>query len=81
MAQWQLGHADEARQWYEKAVRWMEERCPKVDPSKAALCVVRTRPETTENLERLLRRRGEAAALLGIPDKPPAGNEIPDKPK
>jgi uncharacterized protein HemY len=24
MAHWQLGHKDEARQWYDKAVEWME---------------------------------------------------------
>ena len=25
MAQWQLGHKDEARNWYDKAVAWTEE--------------------------------------------------------
>ncbi len=24
MTRWQMGHQDEARQWYEKAIRWME---------------------------------------------------------
>ena len=24
MAHWQLGHKDEARQWYDKAVEWMK---------------------------------------------------------
>ncbi|NUQ65403.1 MAG: protein kinase [Pirellulales bacterium] len=29
MAHWQLGHEDEARQWYAKAVKWMDERRPR----------------------------------------------------
>jgi hypothetical protein len=29
MAHWQLGHKDEARQWYDKAVMWMEKNSPK----------------------------------------------------
>src|SRR5262249_15058187 len=29
MAHWQLGHKDEARKWYDKAVAWMEEHEPK----------------------------------------------------
>jgi hypothetical protein len=28
MAHWQLGHKTEARQWYDRAVRWMEENHP-----------------------------------------------------
>ncbi len=28
MAHWQLGHQDEARQWYDKAVEWMEKNRP-----------------------------------------------------
>jgi tetratricopeptide (TPR) repeat protein len=29
MAHWQLGHKDEARTWYDKAVQWMEKNKPK----------------------------------------------------
>jgi eukaryotic-like serine/threonine-protein kinase len=29
MAHWQLGNKDEARRWYDKAVKWMEEHAPK----------------------------------------------------
>jgi tetratricopeptide (TPR) repeat protein len=29
MARWQLGHKDEARQWYDKAVEWMDKNAPK----------------------------------------------------
>jgi serine/threonine protein kinase/tetratricopeptide (TPR) repeat protein len=29
MAHWQLGHADEARTWYDRSVAWMEQRDPK----------------------------------------------------
>ena len=29
MAHWQLGHKDEARTWYDKAVEWMEKNEPK----------------------------------------------------
>ncbi len=29
MAHWQLGKKDEARQWYDKAVPWMEKNNPK----------------------------------------------------
>jgi tetratricopeptide (TPR) repeat protein len=29
MAHWQLGEKDKARQWYEKAVQWMEKNLPK----------------------------------------------------
>ena len=28
MAHWQLGHADEARSWYAKAVAWTEKNAP-----------------------------------------------------
>jgi tetratricopeptide (TPR) repeat protein len=28
MAHWQLGHKDEARQWYDRAVAWMEKNLP-----------------------------------------------------
>src|SRR5262249_33057360 len=28
MAHWQLGHRDEARPWYDRAVRWMEKYKP-----------------------------------------------------
>lgn len=29
MANWQLGHKDEARKWYDKAVLWMDKNMPK----------------------------------------------------
>ena len=29
MAHWQLGHKDEARTWYDKAVEWMDKNQPK----------------------------------------------------
>ena len=29
MAHWQLGHKDEARKWYDKAVEWMDKNQPK----------------------------------------------------
>ena len=29
MACWRLGEAQEARQWYDRAVRWMTEKDPK----------------------------------------------------
>jgi hypothetical protein len=28
MTHWQLGHKDEARKWYDKAVAWMEKNRP-----------------------------------------------------
>jgi hypothetical protein len=31
MAHWQLGHKTEARQWYDRAVQWMEKNKPKDD--------------------------------------------------
>jgi hypothetical protein len=31
MAHWQIGHKDEARRWYEKAVSWMEKSKPNDD--------------------------------------------------
>jgi hypothetical protein len=31
MAHWQLGHNSEARDWYEKAVEWMDKNQPKND--------------------------------------------------
>jgi tetratricopeptide (TPR) repeat protein len=31
MAHWQLGHTDEARNWHEKAVEWMENNSPDND--------------------------------------------------
>jgi eukaryotic-like serine/threonine-protein kinase len=34
MAQWQLGKMDEAREWYEKAVQWMEKSQPQNDELK-----------------------------------------------
>ncbi len=42
MANWQLGHKEEARKWYGKAVQWMDERQPK-NPE-----LVRFRAETEE---------------------------------
>jgi tetratricopeptide (TPR) repeat protein/serine/threonine protein kinase len=34
MAHWQLGHKDEARQWYDRAVEWMEKNPPKNEELK-----------------------------------------------
>ena len=31
MAHWQLGEKDEARQWYDQAVEWMEQKQPDND--------------------------------------------------
>ena len=31
MAHWELGHKDESRQWYERAVTWMEKHRPNDD--------------------------------------------------
>lgn len=28
MAHWQLGHTDEAREWYHKGLQWMQEHAP-----------------------------------------------------
>jgi len=44
MAEWQLGNKDTAREWYEKAVRWMEERAPRNEE------LIRFRSEAAELL-------------------------------
>ena len=31
MAHWQLGHKDEARRWYDRAVQWMAKNAPNND--------------------------------------------------
>jgi hypothetical protein len=56
MAHWQLGHKDEARQWYSQAVGWME---------KNQEALTKDRPHAEE----LKRFRAEAAELLGIDAK------------
>jgi len=59
MLRWKLGQKEEARRWYDKGVKWMDE-------DKA-----RSRCED----ETFVRFRDEAAKLLGIPVKPPAAKE------
>jgi serine/threonine-protein kinase len=56
MARWQLGHKQEARTWYDKAVTWIEKNTP----------LDRNGPFDKE----VLRFRAEAAALLGVIDVP-----------
>jgi eukaryotic-like serine/threonine-protein kinase len=62
MAHWQLGEQQEARRWYGRAVRWLEEneRALAKDPSYG---------------EQLQRFRAEAAALLDVPGPPAAGEK------
>jgi tetratricopeptide (TPR) repeat protein len=64
MARWKLGDKDQARRWYEKGVQWMDKK---------------QNPDPLHFLDDkdLPRFRDEAAALLGIPVKPPAGKEKP----
>jgi tetratricopeptide (TPR) repeat protein len=53
MAHWQLGHADEAGQWYDRAVEWMETNQPQNDEllrirtEAAALLKVQARQEAS----------------------------------
>ena len=62
MARWKLGDKDEARQWYEKGVQWMDKT-----KNKDLLRFLDDKD--------LPRFRDETAAMLGIPVKPPAGKE------
>jgi hypothetical protein len=55
MAHGQLGHKDEARKWYDKAVEWMEKN--KVQLEKDA-----------EHRDELQRFRAEAKDVLGLKD-------------
>jgi WD40 repeat protein len=58
MAHWQLDEREKARQWYDRAVLWMEKNKHQLEGNK-------------QWPEELRRFRGEAAALLGI-EAPPA---------
>jgi len=77
MAHWQLAHKDEARQWYGKAVDWME----KNKPDDEALCrfraeaaellgVTETEPKTKEKPEEAQTKRSEANAQGSKEAKP-----------
>jgi serine/threonine protein kinase/Flp pilus assembly protein TadD len=57
MAHQQLGQTPEARPWYDKAVEWIEKNKQSVEKNKP-------------NQAELRRFRAEAAALLGLADKP-----------
>ena len=59
MVRWKLGQKEEARRWYDKGVKWMDED--------------KTRSRCED--ETFVRFRDEAAAMLGIPLKPPAAKE------
>ena len=59
MLRWKLGQKEEARQWYDRGVNWMH-----WDKTRS-----RCEDET------FVRFREEAAAMLGIPVKPPAAKE------
>jgi serine/threonine protein kinase/WD40 repeat protein len=57
MAHWQLDEKEKARQWYDRAVLWMEKNKDQLQGNK-------------QRLEELRRFRAEAAALLGIESLP-----------
>lgn len=68
MAHWQLGHKDEARTWYGKAVQWMEEGHSKNTEllrfrAEAAelLGVTETPPEEKDQLDKTTNERSGAA--------------------
>lgn len=65
MLRWKLGQKEEARRWYDKGVKWMDE-----DKSRS-----RCEDET------FVRFRDEAAKVLGIPVKPPEAKEKSEKTK
>jgi tetratricopeptide (TPR) repeat protein len=56
MAEWQLGNKDDARRWYDKADKWINE-------NQKAL------QDAPGNAEELKRFRTEASELLGIKEK------------
>ena len=64
MAHWQLGEKDNARDWYAKAVAWMEY----------------IRPYDYLYYGELEPFRAEAEELLGIPNTPPAPERPATKP-
>jgi serine/threonine protein kinase len=61
MACWQLKDKEQAHQWYDRAIQWMEKHNPRD--------------------EELGRFRAEAAALLGIPEKPSPTGKARSEPK
>ena len=70
MAHWQLGHKDEARKWYDKAVEWMDKNQPKNDElrrfrAEAAELLGITEPKSSTDLQPATRRQ-------------PANTRIPD---
>jgi serine/threonine protein kinase/WD40 repeat protein len=54
MAHWQLGHKEMARQWYDRAVQWMDKNQPALKQ---------------QHQEELRRFRAEATELLGIKEQ------------
>ena len=65
MAHWQVGHKDQARSWFAKAIAALDARA---SPEENFLRYPVPR-------ERVCRLRAEAAALLGLPDRPRPGRE------
>jgi tetratricopeptide (TPR) repeat protein len=63
MAYWQLGNKDKARQWYEKAVEWMNKNQKQLQQNK----------QWDEELRRF---RAEATQLLGL-SEPPKKENVP----
>jgi hypothetical protein len=57
MAYWRLGQKDDARQWYQRAVEWVEK-------NSAALA---KNPQSTDELRRF---RVEAEELSGMKNEP-----------
>jgi tetratricopeptide (TPR) repeat protein len=57
MAHWRTGNRDEARQWYDRAIEWLEQNPSAIKDSKA---------RANKELNRI---RSEAAELLGVNEK------------
>jgi serine/threonine protein kinase/tetratricopeptide (TPR) repeat protein len=60
MAHWQLGHRQEARQWYDRAVEWIENHRVELDKNKQ---------KETPLEEDIRNIRAEAAELMGIQEQ------------
>ena len=65
MVHQRLGHDDQARQWLNKAVQWIDQAAPRQPSGTRPILPV---PSWTDRLEVLLLRR-EAEALLGREEK------------
>ena len=59
MAHWQLGHQKAARQWYDRAVEWIEKNKEAVEKEK----------QRGRLVDDVCNFRAEAAELLGVKDK------------